>query len=36
MEGDVCEELIMMMIDVCCLHEEIWRGQDSVDEGKEI
>ena len=34
--GEVCEELRKRMIDVCCLHEVRWRGQDAVDEGKEI
>ena len=28
-KGEVCEELIKRMIDVCCLQEVRWRGQGS-------
>ena len=34
--GEVCEELRKRMIDVCCLQEVRWRGQDTGDERKYI
>ena len=34
--GEVCEELRKSMLDVCCLQEVRWRGQDTADERKEI
>ena len=32
----VCEEFRKRMIDVCCLQEVRWRGQDAVDEREEV
>ena len=34
-KGEVCEPR-KRMIDVCCLQEVRWRGQDAGDERKEI
>ena len=33
---EVCEELRKRMIDVCCLQEARWGGQDAGDDRKEI
>ena len=34
--GEVCEKLRERMIDMCCLQEVRWRGQDAGDEWKGI